>query len=106
MNKLLKYGVVAAFLGAGFSTQAMASDTLGDFLRQTKVDGQVRAYYFAREYGAKNTPNPEAFSLAGILNLHTAEFLNGFSLGASFYTAHSLGANDPHHTDTTLMGDR
>lgn len=106
MNRLLKLGVAAVIAGATAGAPAFAADNLTDFFKQSTFSGTARAFYFAREYGSKTLSNAEAFSLAGIFNVQTAEFLDGFSVGASFFTAHSLGANDPNHTDVTLMGPK
>lgn len=100
-------GVFAALCGLSTAVQG---ETLKDFLMQSKVDGQLRSYYFSRDYGATgpNTYNQNAFSIGGILNAQTAPFLGGFGVGASFYTANSLGANssNPAKLDATLMGTR
>jgi len=100
-------GVFAALCGLSTAAQG---ETLKDFLMQSKVDGQLRSYYFSRDYGATgpNTFNQNAFSIGGIFNAKTAPFLGGFGVGASFYTANSLGANssNPNKLDATLMGTR
>ena len=101
--------IVAALCGVSAAAQA---ETLTDFFKQSKIDGQIRSYYFSRDYGATgpNTFNQDAFSLGGILNIKTAPFLGGFGVGVSFYTAHALGANNTSgapaypHLDPTLMG--
>ncbi|WP_325799322.1 OprD family outer membrane porin, partial [Acidithiobacillus ferriphilus] len=100
--------VVAALCGVSAAAQA---ETLTDFFKQSKIDGQIRSYYFSRDYGAAG-PNQNAFSLGGILNVQTAPFLGGFGVGVSFYTANALGANNLSgapaypYVDSTLMGPR
>ncbi len=89
---------------SGFSAAAYADssvNSLKDLFTQGTVDGQVRAYYFSRDFG-KNGNNVSAFSLGGFLNAHTAS-LAGFSADVGFYTANSLGANRVD-VDSTLMG--
>ncbi len=89
---------------SGFSAAAYADssvNSLKDLFTQGTVDGQVRAYYFSRDFG-KNATNLSAFSLGGYLNAHTAS-LAGFSADVGFYTANSLGANRKN-PDVTLMG--
>ncbi|MHB1751091.1 MAG: hypothetical protein ACYCR3_13385, partial [Acidithiobacillus sp.] len=101
--------MVAALCGVSAAAQA---ETLTDFFKQSKIGGQIRSYYFSRDYGATgpNTFNQNAFSLGGILNVQTAPFLGGFGVGVSFYTANALGANNLSgaptypHLDSTLMG--
>lgn len=92
-----------------FSSLAQA-ETLTEFFQQSKIDGNIRSYYFSRLYGAPNVFNQNAYALAGRLNVETAPFLGGFGVGASFFTAHSFGANDLSgaptypHLDATLIG--
>jgi len=103
----LALGVVLVLCGLTTKVQA---ETLRNFLMQSKFDGQLRAYYFSRNYGASgpNTDNQDAFSLGGIVNAKTAPFLGGFGLGVSFYTANALGTNtgNPAKLDATLMGTK
>src|SRR6185312_8532466 len=88
------------------TTAAAADGTLTQFLSATKVDGEARAYFFTRSYSSGTTADAEAFSLAALLNVRSAEFAHGFSLGASFFTAHALGTQDrdARRVDLTLMG--
>jgi len=92
-----------------FSSLAQA-ETLTEFFQQSKIDGNIRSYYFSRLYGAPNVFNQNAYALAGRLNVETAPFLGGFGVGVSFFTAHSFGANDLSgaptypHLDATLIG--
>ena len=85
---------------------AVHADTLAGFLSRGRLSGQLRAYDFRRDYSTSSTVNTQAFSLAGLLDYRTAQFLDGFSLGASFYTANALGSrnSNPERIDTTLMG--
>jgi hypothetical protein len=83
-------------------------ETLSQFFAKSKIDGQIRSYYFTRLYGTPNTVNAYAYSLAGRINILTAPFLSGFRVGVSFYTANALGtlASNPARVDKTLMGDK
>ncbi|MBL6751360.1 MAG: outer membrane porin, OprD family [Nevskia sp.] len=95
------------------STQAGASDTLVDFLKQSTFSGNVRAYDFNRIY-SHNTqsaqPSQSAFSVGGRFDALSAPFLGGFAVGVGFMTAHSLGLNNSNdnfaHLDSTLAGTR
>jgi hypothetical protein len=95
---------VAAALAAALPTAR--ADTLAGFLSQGKLSGQLRSYYFRRDYSTASTANARAFALAGLFNYRTPGFLGGFSLGASFFTANALGSksSDPKRLDATLMG--
>lgn len=85
---------------------ALAADTLSDFFARSQFSGEARAFYFTRDYSTPSKVNADAFALAGIFNVHTADFLGGFSVDAGFFTAHSLGtrSSDPAKIDTTLIG--
>ncbi|MBU6460888.1 MAG: OprD family outer membrane porin [Proteobacteria bacterium] len=95
---------LAVLLAMG-STAAHAED-LSQFFAASKIDGQIRSYYFNRQYGAPNLSTQRAFSLAGILNIQSAPFWGGFGLGTSFFTASDLGLNNMNsaNLDSTLMG--
>jgi hypothetical protein len=70
------------------------------------VDGDIRAYYFDREYSNDALNTQDAFSLGGKINLLTDAFLNGFRIGGTLYFAQPLGMNskDPARVDNTLPG--
>ncbi len=95
----------AAVLGAA-TLPAYATDTLADFLRQGSFTGQLRTYYFRRDYAAPTVVNANAFAVAGLFNYQTATFLDGFSVGASFFTASALDTHNSSvaRVDTTLTG--
>jgi hypothetical protein len=114
MKKLFKGGAYAIFLLAGAQgAWADTVDTLKDFLKESSFSGTVRAYDFNRIYSHDTQsaqPSQAAFSVGGMFNFQTAPFLGGVSLGASFFTANSLGLNDDDggfaHLDATLAGTR
>src|SRR5579863_1813802 len=85
---------------------AARADTLAGFLAQGSFSAELRSYYFRRDYGAAAVPNADAFAVAGLFNYETPEFLQGFSLGASYFTANALGTHDanPARIDSTLSG--
>lgn len=91
MKTKSKIALGVALALCGLST-AVQGETLEDFLMQSKVEGQIRSYYFNRLYGSPQAINQNAYALGGILNIKTAE-LAGFSAGASFYAANSLGTH-------------
>jgi hypothetical protein len=85
---------------------AVRADTLAGFLSQGSLSGELRSYYFRRDYGAANVVNADAFAVAGLFNYQTPEFLDGFSVDASYFTANALGTHNanPARIDTTLSG--
>ena len=90
----------------GAMMAASGADTLVGFLSHGHFSGEVRSYYFQRDYGARKAVNADAFALAGLFNYQTTEFLGGFSLGASYFTANALGTHSTNQAaiDTTLSG--
>lgn len=71
-----------------------------------EVDGNLRTYYFQRNFSKPNLPNQKAFSFGGKLNALTEDCFDGFRLGATAYTAQPLGLNahNPNKVDMTLPG--
>ena len=106
MRKYMK-AIPLAVAVACASTGIAQAASLSDILSGVKVDGKARAYRFTRQFspngGAGNKSDVNAFSLAGILNVHTDAAANGWGFGASAFTAQSLGLNQ-HNPDSTLMG--
>jgi outer membrane porin, OprD family len=111
MNIKRSTGLAAAaavLTSAGLAAGALpaSADTLADFLTQGSFTGQLRAYYFRRDYATATVLNANAFAVGGLFNYQTAEFLDGFSVGASFFTANALDTHNgnPARIDTTLIG--
>jgi len=95
----------APVAGVLMMSVAMASAHAGEgFFDGMKVTGDLRAYDFTRHYSGP-VAGQQAFSLGGAINVLTGS-VDGFSLGASFYTAHSLGLNNTNYAlvDGTLAG--
>jgi hypothetical protein len=106
MRKYLKaipLALALACVGSGIAQAA----SLDDILSGVQVDGKVRAYRFTRQFTPNVSPHNDvnAFSLAGILNMHTDQAADGWGFGASAFTAQSLGLN-VHNPDSTLMGTK
>ncbi len=97
------------FLSGLFAHQtsfAETEDAIQDFWNDTKITGEVRSYYFTRDYSKPGKIRQSAYSLGGDLDLLTGSFFGGFRIGAAVYTAQSLGLNsdDALHVDSTLPG--
>ncbi|MBS0350006.1 MAG: OprD family outer membrane porin [Proteobacteria bacterium] len=108
LKKLL---TVSLFLVAfGVACPSLAEDDTNDpfleWLEKTQIDGDIRSYYFTRDYTNPDLLNQSAYSLGGNLRFITAPFLQGFQIGAAYYTAQSLGLNsdNPVQVDQTLPG--
>ena len=97
---------LAAAAVLGSLSGAVHADALSDVFTQGHVDGELRLYDFHRLYADAAKPDASALSGAMLLNLRTAEFGGGFSLGASLLGANALGSRpaNPARLDTTLMG--
>ena len=105
MRHTLAALATAALLGS-LSLGAHA-DALSDVFNQGHVDGELRLYDFNRLYSSDAKPDASALSGAVLLNLRTADFGGGFSLGASLLSANAFGthASNPARIDTTMMGE-
>ncbi|MBP9727582.1 MAG: OprD family outer membrane porin [Gammaproteobacteria bacterium] len=71
-----------------------------------QVDGNLRTYFFQRDYTKPSLADQKAFSFGGKLNALTEDCFYGFRLGATAYTAQPLGLNsdNPNKVDITLPG--
>jgi hypothetical protein len=103
---VLVRAIAGALVVTAVSLSVAEANTLTGFFSGGRFSGELRAYYFQRDYGARNVVNADAFAVAGLFNYQTQEFLNGFSLGASYFTANALGTHNanPARIDTTLSG--
>ncbi len=71
-----------------------------------EIDGNLRSYFFQRDYSKPNLADQKAFSFGGKLNALTEDCFYGFRLGVTGYTAQPLGLNSHHleRVDMTLPG--
>lgn len=84
--------------------------SIQQFLEAGRITGSIRSYYINQIYSGSILPNKYAYSLGGMLKMHSAP-LYGVSAAMAFYTANSLGANDVNapgytHLDALLMGEK
>ena len=95
-----------AVILAGATASPARADTLARFLADGSLSGELRSYYFRRDYAAPAVLDANAFAVAGLFNYRTPDFLGGFSLAASYFTANALGTHNsnPARVDTTLSG--
>ena len=94
----------ASLLGSlSFASHA---DALSNVFTQGHVDGELRLYDFNRVYASDAKPDAAALSGGLLLNLRTADFGDGFSLGASLLSANAFGTQpaNPARNDVTLIG--
>jgi hypothetical protein len=106
-NDLTKYLITIFLLCFTHSVFADDATDLTNFLQQTTVSGDIKSYYFTRNYSNPNAPPDEsAFALGGSLNLESAEFINWFRVDVDIFTSQSLGLNNdnPKQVDNTLPG--
>lgn len=101
--------ILVCALGLSLLTisQSAQADPVEDFWRDTTFNGDIRSYYFTRDYTNPKTIDQSAYSLGGNLRVLTGKFLGGFQIGAALYTAQPLGLNsdNPKQVDKTLPGD-
>ncbi len=81
-------------------------DNFLDFVEKTQIDGDIRSFYFTRDYSNPNVLDQAAYSLGGNIRILTAPNFTGLQIGAAYYTAQSLGLNNsnPAKVDATLPG--
>ncbi len=90
--KLAKLSLVAIVV-AGLASSSFAADTLADAFKNGKVTGELRAWYFDRDTGDKNTGaiakgNEDIFSTGVMLGFVT-DSLNGLSFGTTFQSSYA-----------------
>ncbi|MES2217794.1 MAG: hypothetical protein V4501_05235 [Pseudomonadota bacterium] len=102
---LLQFGLVVTAFGAKPVPAAPAKVPLKHKF-PIHIDGNIRAYYFTREYSNPQLDAQSAFSLGGKINFLTDPFWNGFRIGGTVYTAQPLGLNSNYflRQDRTLPG--
>lgn len=98
--------MLASFGLLGVNNSIKAEDKVAEFWDDTKISGDIRSYYFTRDYTNPAKTDQAAYSLGGNLSILTGSFWSGFRLGVVAYTAQPLGlnSNDPAKIDTTLPG--
>lgn len=84
-------GLLAPFLSPGASAAPPTNGPVAVWLRQSKVTGQFRTYYYTKRY-SHLLPFRHTFSTGGWLNVHTPG-VQGFSADVGVYTAQALGLN-------------
>ncbi len=94
------------FFQAAFADTNAYDDAFDNFIKNTVINGDIRNYYFSRDYTNPDASNQAAYSLGGNLRILTAPILGGFQLGAGIYTAQDLGMdnNNPKKVDQSLPG--
>lgn len=86
-----------------------SEETLADFWRDSTFSGDLRTYYFTRNYGNESAPpNQTAFAMGGMLQYLSPSFFDGFRVGAAYYLSSplGLGSDERERVDTTLPGDK
>lgn len=108
MNKKSLFNLVAITL---FSSTIDASDSLNTMFLDGEVSGQIRMFSIARSLEFSNPASSnytrKANAIGGHLKYETAP-LNGFTLGAAFYTTNGFALKSNKATnrevDPTLLG--
>jgi len=82
---------LAPVLLGAFVSQELAADSLKDIFETGTVSGNLRAYYYTRDYDTRE--DEAAFSLGGALKGETGT-LGFVKFGLGYYTAQDMGTND------------
>ena len=91
--KLAKLSL-AAMVVAGLATSSFAADTLADAFKNGKVKGELRAWYFDRDFknamgaAAPSTGSADIFNTGLVLNYVTDQFF-GFYMGATMQSSYA-----------------
>ena len=91
--RLSKLSLVAGII-LGFSGSVNAADTLADTFRNGQVNGELKAYYFSRDFDVKPdifgaaVGNTDIFTTGVSLGYITDSF-HGFKLGATLQSSYS-----------------
>ncbi len=111
INTILLHSLCLMFIAAevqAIALQETQSDRAEEHILPSipylQVDGNLRTYFFQRDYTKPSLADQKAFSFGGKLNALTEDCFYGFRLGATAYTAQSLGLNshNPNKVDMTL----
>jgi hypothetical protein len=81
-----------AILGLSIST--FAADSLEEAFKNGKVTGEIRAYYFDRDNGAKE----ENILATGLMLNYVTDSYNGFKIGTTFQSSSTPFASDEAKT--------
>lgn len=106
LRQQLTVAIVAVYLILA-NHPATANDSVQEFYDQTTFEGEIRNYFFTRDYTNPDTIDQAAYSLGGHLGMLTGPIANYFKIGAVLYTAQPLGLNsdNPLQVDNSLPGD-
>ena len=91
--QIAKLSLVAAMV-LGFSGSVYAADTLADAFKNGKVNGELKAYYFDRDFNvapdvfAASKGHTDIFTMGVTLNYVTDSF-NGFRVGTTVQSSYS-----------------
>ncbi len=91
------------YLGLAFllaASGAKADSSLDSFFQDGKVSGNIRNYYFSRNYAGSAT-DLHAYSVGGKIKAESGS-LDGFSAAAAGYFAHDIGFNNYSQNDKYL----
>ena len=106
--KLAKLSLAAIVIAGLASSSFAASDTLADAFKNGKANGELRAWYFDRDTGNKNTGaiakgNEDLFS-TGVMLGYVTDSLNGFSFGTTLQSNYApMASSDAKNLYATDM---
>lgn len=104
LSFFILFGCVYKTANADLDASSISINSFEDFIKNVLISGDIRSYYFIRDYSNPNTTDQATYSLGGELRVLTPAILGGFQLGASLYTAQDLGLNSDNSkaVDKTL----
>ncbi len=81
-------------------------NSIEEFFDRMQTNGDLRSYYFTRDYTNPDVTNQASYSLGGNMRILTPPVYD-FQIEAAYYTAQSMGLNSDNFTqlDPTLPGN-
>jgi len=101
MKKITKISLAAVIALAGLQSTAMAGDSLAEAFTNGKVKGQLKSYYFAKDY-KNNTYDDASIWVNGVILGYKTGSFHGLNMGvtAQFSSTTSDDDNDGRYNGT------
>ena len=93
MKKIAKISFVAVLAMAGFTSNAMAADSIKEAFSKGKVKGSLKSYYFVQNFDNVSSNDSSIWVNGGSLNYITDSY-NGLVLGTTFQASSVASIDD------------
>lgn len=96
-----KYLTLAIFFIV-FSTVLHSAESLEEFFSKGKIKGEIKSYYFSKDYEGNSVSDASIFVNGGSLGFVSDDF-KGFRVGTTFQTSHVASKDDKSNKYRTTM---